>query len=67
MTICRVTLRNGISSGTPATSATGNVRRKPSKAQKANVSRITSLTEPKTIKQKANRFLRWRKHKMTRL
>jgi hypothetical protein len=28
------------------------------KGAEANVSRITILTEPKTIKQKANRFLR---------
>jgi hypothetical protein len=44
-----------------------NVLRSPLKVLRAGVSRIVSLIEPKTIKQKAKRFLRWRKRKRTRL
>jgi hypothetical protein len=39
----------------------GNVGRRLSKAQRASVSRIVSLVKPRTLKQKARAFLRWRK------
>jgi hypothetical protein len=39
------------------------VPRLPSMVLVASVSRTAILTEPKTIKQKEKRFLRWRKRK----
>ncbi|MGA8900801.1 IS1595 family transposase, partial [Bradyrhizobium sp.] len=41
----------------------GNVRQKLSLVSRANVSRIVLLTKPRTSKQKAKAFLRWRRSK----
>ncbi len=38
-----------------------NVLRSPSKVLRVGVSRTAILTKPRTLKQKAKRFLHWRK------